>query len=135
MANVMAPGTGAVMAAVPEAKAGVGSAMNDLFRQLGGALGVAIIGSAINTVYRDRMTDAVAALPAAAADVAGDSVGAAVLIAQRLGGPAADALAAAARDGFADALGVAAVVAAAIALATAAFVLRAMPPRGAEVSE
>lgn len=134
MANVMAPGTGAVMAAVPEAKAGVGSAMNDLFRQLGGALGVAIIGSAINTVYRDRMTDAVAGLPAAAADIAGDSVGAAVLVAQRVGGPAADMLAAAARDGFADALGVAAVIAAGIALATAAFVLRAMPPRGAEVS-
>jgi hypothetical protein len=35
MANVMAPGTGAVMGAMPEAKAGVGSAMNDLMRQLG----------------------------------------------------------------------------------------------------
>ena len=130
MANVMAPGTGAVMGAVPEAKAGVGSAMNDLMRQLGGALGVAVIGSVINTVYRDRMTAVVAGLPADAADAAGDSVGAAVAIGTRLGGPAGDALAAAARASFVEALGPAAVVAAVIALATAALVLRLMPARG-----
>jgi hypothetical protein len=132
LANVMAPGTGAVMAAVPEAKAGVGSAMNDLFRQLGGALGVAVIGSAINTVYRDRVVDAVAGLPAPAADAAGDSVGAAVAIGGQLGGPAGDTLATVARAGFTDALGVAAVVAASVAVLTAAFVYRAMPARPLE---
>ena len=132
MANVMAPGTGAVMGAVPEAKAGVGSAMNDLFRQLGGALGVAIIGSAINTVYRDRMTDAVTALPPQAAGPAGDSVGAAIAIAGRIGGAAGDALAAAARNGFVDALGVAAIIAAGVAVVTAVLVARTMPPRLAE---
>jgi EmrB/QacA subfamily drug resistance transporter len=130
MANVMAPGTGAVMGAVPEAKAGVGSAMNDLMRQLGGALGVAVIGSVINTVYRDRMADAVAGLPAGAAEAARDSVGAAVAIGTRLGGPAGDALAAAARTSFVEALGPAAVVAAVIALVTAALVLLLMPARG-----
>jgi EmrB/QacA subfamily drug resistance transporter len=130
MANVMAPGTGAVMGAVPEAKAGVGSAMNDLMRQLGGALGVAVIGSVINTVYRDRMADVVAGLPAGAAEAAGDSVGAAVAIGTRLGGPAGDALAAAARTSFVEALGPAAVVAAVIALVTAGLVLRLMPARG-----
>jgi EmrB/QacA subfamily drug resistance transporter len=133
LANVMAPGTGAVMAAVPEAKAGVGSAMNDLFRQLGGALGVAVIGSAINTVYRDRLVDAVAGLPAPAADAAGDSVGAAVAIAGQLGGAAGDTLAVASRAGFTDALGVAAVVAASVAVLTAAFVYRAMPARPMEL--
>ena len=129
MANVMAPATGAVMGAVPEAKAGVGSAMNDLVRQLGGALGVAVIGSAMNTVYRDRMADAVAGLPGEAAGAAQDSVGAAVAIAGRIGGTAGDVLAATARASFVDALGLAAVVAAAVALATAAFVARAMPAR------
>jgi hypothetical protein len=138
IANVMAPGTGAVMAAVPEAKAGVGSAMNDLFRQLGGALGVAVIGSAINTVYREEVAGAVASLPqlpAEASAAAGDSVGAAVAIGSQLGGPGGEALASAARTGFVDALGVAAVVAAAVALVTAAFVARAMPPRGSEATE
>ena len=130
MANVMAPGTGAVMGAVPEAKAGVGSAMNDLMRQLGGALGVAVIGSVINTVYRDRMAGVVAGLPTQAADAAGDSVGAAVAIGARLGGPAGDALAAAARAAFVEALGPAVVVAATIALVTAGLVVRGMPARG-----
>ncbi len=132
LANVMAPGTGAVMAAVPEAKAGVGSAMNDLFRQLGGALGVAVIGSAINTVYRERIADAVTGLPGAAADAAGDSVGAAVAIAGQVGGAGGEALAAAARAGFTDALGFAAVVAASVVVLTAIFVFRAMPARPME---
>ena len=135
MANVMAPGTGAVMAAVPVAKAGVGSATNDLFRQLGGAFGVAVIGSVINTVYRDQVAGAVANLPPAVAGPAGDSVGAAIGIAAQIGGAAGDALADAARVGFTDALGVAAVVASAIAVGTAVFVVRAMPARGHEVAE
>jgi len=132
LANVMAPGTGAIMAAVPAEKAGVGSATNDLFRQLGGALGVAVIGSVINTVYRDQMGDAVAGLPGPAAAAAGDSVGAAVTIAGQLGGAAGDALAIAARAGFTDALGVAAIVSSVVAIGTAVFVARAMPARGAE---
>ena len=127
MANVMAPSTGSVMEAVPEAKAGVGSAMNDLLRQLGGALGVAVIGSVMNTVYRDRMADAVAGLPAQAAAAAGDSVGAAVAIAGRIGGAAGDGLATVARSSFVDALGVAVVVAAIVAAGTALIVSRAMP--------
>ena len=127
MANVMAPATGSVMSAVPEAKAGVGSAMNDLLRQLGGALGIAIIGSVMNTVYRDRMADVVASLPAGPAQAAGDSVGAAVAIAGQVGGPAGAALAGVARGSFVDALHVAVVVAAGVAIATALFVARAMP--------
>jgi EmrB/QacA subfamily drug resistance transporter len=135
MANVMAPGTSAVMGAVPEAKAGVGSAMNDLLRQLGGALGVAVIGSVINTVYRDQVAGALVGLPAAAADAAGDSVGAAVAIADQVGGAAGQALAGAARSGFTDALGVAALVAAGFAIVTAIVVARAMPARPAVVDE
>jgi EmrB/QacA subfamily drug resistance transporter len=127
LANVMAPATAAVMGAVPEAKAGVGSAMNDLLRQLGGALGVAIIGSVMNTVYRDRMAAVVAGLPDDAAALAGDSVGAAIAIAGRIGGAAGDALAVAARASFVDALSIAAVVAAGVALTTAVLVGRSMP--------
>ena len=132
LANVMAPATSAVMGAVPETKAGVGSAMNDLLRQLGGALGVAIIGSVMNTVYRDRMGDALTGLPAEAADAAGDSVGAAVAIAGRIGGPIGDALATMARGAFVDALGLAAVLAAVIAVVTAILIERTMPARAAD---
>lgn len=129
LANVMAPATGTVMSAVPEAKAGVGSAMNDLLRQLGGALGVAVIGSVMNTVYRDRVGGALTGLPPQAADAAGDSVGAAVAIAGQVGGPAGDALAAAARAAFVDGLGLAAVVAAIVAVVTSLYIIRQMPAR------
>jgi EmrB/QacA subfamily drug resistance transporter len=132
LANVMAPGTGAVMAAVPQEKAGVGSATNDLFRQLGGAFGVAVIGSVINTAYRDQMAAALDGLPPVAADAAGDSVGAAITIADRIGGEAGDMLSTAAGVAFTDAVGIAAVVAAVVAVGTAIFVFRAMPARGSE---
>ncbi len=135
LANVMAPATGTVMSAVPEAKAGVGSAMNDLLRQLGGALGVAVIGSVMNTVYRDKVADALIGLPPAAADAAGDSVGAAVAIAAQIGGAAGEALATTARNAFVDGLGLAAVVAAVVAIMTSAYVYRQMPRRVNEAED
>ena len=127
LANVMAPATGTVMSAVPEAKAGVGSAMNDLLRQLGGALGVAVIGSVMNTIYRDRVADALTGLPPQAASAARDSVGAAVAIAAQVGGATGDALAGAARAAFVDGLGASAAVAAAVAVVTSVYVTRRMP--------
>ena len=61
----MAPATGSVMGSIPEAKAGIGSAMNDVNRQVGGALGVAIIGSAMNSAYRARINGAAQHYPPA----------------------------------------------------------------------
>ena len=54
----MAPATESIMGSLPPAKAGVGSAMNDTTRQMGGALGVAVIGSILATAYRPGVTDA-----------------------------------------------------------------------------
>lgn len=135
IANVMAPSTEAVMGAVPEEKAGVGSATNDLVRQLGGALGVAIVGSLMNTVYRDRMTDAVADLPPHFAELARDSVGAATVIAGGLGGAAGEALAAAAQTAFIEALTTAAPVTAGVVLVSAVVIGRFMPARAEAESE
>ena len=56
MGMTMAPATESVMGSLPRAKAGVGSAINDTTRQVGGALGVAIIGSAVTSVYRSRVS-------------------------------------------------------------------------------
>src|SRR5215217_2822284 len=67
MGSAMAPATESVMSAVPEARAGVGSAMSDVTRQVGGALGVAVIGSIIGTRYASEMTHA----PAGAAESIG----------------------------------------------------------------
>lgn len=127
LGNTMAPSTDAVMGAVPEANAGVASAMNDVTRMVAGAIGVAVIGSAINTVYSRSMEDAVAGLPPEAAAAASDSVGMAARIAARLPAEAASRLAAAAETAFSNALGVAVLVSACAALVGAVLVFRYMP--------
>jgi predicted MFS family arabinose efflux permease len=59
MGLVMAPATESIMGSLPRAKAGVGSAMNDTTRQVGGALGVAVVGSVMLSVYGTRAGDAI----------------------------------------------------------------------------
>jgi hypothetical protein len=56
MGLVMAPATESIMGSLPRAKAGIGSAMNDTTRQVGGALGVAVIGSVLASVYQPHVT-------------------------------------------------------------------------------
>jgi EmrB/QacA subfamily drug resistance transporter len=127
MGNVMAPGTTAVMSAVPEAKAGVGSAMNDLNRQVAGALGVAIIGSVSSSIYSSKLESATAGLPQGAADAATNSIGGAVRVAANLPGGTGDALLAAAGGAFTDALGLALLIGSGVALAGAVLVKRYLP--------
>src|SRR5438093_13539656 len=55
MGMVTAPSTGAIIASLPLNKAGVGSAVNDTTRELGGALGVAVIGSVLASIYRNGL--------------------------------------------------------------------------------
>jgi hypothetical protein len=127
MGFIMAPATDAVMGSIPVAKAGVGSATNDVTRQLGGALGVAIIGSAMNARFSADMADAVVGLPQQAADAAANSVGAAITIASQLPEPMGTALASAANNAFLQGLGAAAAVATGVAFVGAAIVSRLLP--------
>jgi hypothetical protein len=86
MGLTSAPATEAIMGVVPKAKAGVGSAVNDATRLLGGTLGVAIIGSVFASLYGSRLTsDLPAGLPAGVAQTAHGSVGAALTTAEALG--------------------------------------------------
>jgi MFS transporter, DHA2 family, multidrug resistance protein len=117
MGAAMAPATESVMSAVPDAKAGVGSAMSDVTRQVGGALGVAVIGSIIGSAYARDMPDGPAA----------ESIGAAHAVAQRLGGVQGQELAEQASRAFTDALGIGLSAAAVVALAGALLVLRRLP--------
>jgi EmrB/QacA subfamily drug resistance transporter len=119
MGSAMAPATESVMSAVPEAKAGVGSAMSDVTRQVGGALGVAVIGSIIATAYSRDMT--------AAPDAARESVGAAHAVAEQVGGTTGSQLAGTAGRAFTEALGIGLTAAAAVALAGALLVLLRLP--------
>ena len=86
MAVVAAPATGGIMSAVPLAKAGVGSAVNDTTRELGGALGIAVFGSIVNSAYRANIDLGGLELPPAAAAEAEESVGAAAATAAQAGG-------------------------------------------------
>ena len=84
---VNAPATEAIMGSLPPAKAGVGSAVNDTTRELGGTLGVALVGSLFSSVYAAKISTALAPLPlpAEAKVLAGESAGAAAEVARRVG--------------------------------------------------
>ena len=130
MGNVMPPATEAVMAALPREKAGVGSAVNNTVRQVGGALGVAVLGTLLSAVYRRGAEESLAPLPVPSAvkEEMAESVQATVAVLDRLGGPTA-ALRATAYDAFVDAMHVTALCAAGVALLGALVVLRWFPRR------
>src|ERR671930_105409 len=92
--------TDSVMAAVPERDAGVGSALNDVSRQLGGALGVAIIGSVVNDAYRSNLADHAGNLDPAVLHAAGEGIGIASRVAATLPPDAATQLTRNANDAF-----------------------------------
>jgi hypothetical protein len=86
MGLTSAPATEAIMGVVPKAKAGVGSAMNDATRLLGGTLGVAVIGSVFASLYASRLGDLLpAAIPAGSVERAKESVGGAFGVAAEAG--------------------------------------------------
>ncbi len=128
MGLTMAPATEAIMGSLPKAKAGVGSAMNDVVRELGGTLGVAVLGSIVSTGYASSM-DGTSGLTGAAAEAASDSVGGAHEVAAQLPGGAASKLVAVADSAFVDAMTTAASVAAGAALFGALVAAAFLPSR------
>jgi EmrB/QacA subfamily drug resistance transporter len=96
--------TDTVMAAVPERDAGVGSALNDVSRQLGGALGIAIIGSVVNDAYRSNLADHAGNLDPGAVQAASEGVGVASRVATTLPPEGAAALTRAANEAYVDAI-------------------------------
>ncbi|MGW7261708.1 MFS transporter [Streptomyces sp. NPDC054834] len=97
----LSPCTDAIMGAFPESELGVGGAVNDTSLELGGSLGIAILGSLLSTSYADHLTDATTGSkpPASALDTAQDSVGAGYAVAQGIGDKARQAAAQAAQAG------------------------------------
>jgi EmrB/QacA subfamily drug resistance transporter len=131
MGWVMAPATEAVVGAVPAARSGVASAMNTVARMVSGALGVAVIGSLVNSLYERDLEPHLSGLPAPAREAAGESVGAAGAVAAQLPGDAGPSLLAAAADAFTGAMGVGMVVAGAASIAAAVLVARVLPGKPA----
>ena len=130
MAHAFAPATAAIMSTVPRDRAGAGSAVNNTVRQVGGALGVAVIGSLISALYRAHVTPALQPLPAGVRDRAGESLGAtraAVAEASARGQDLHQVLAAA-RESFMHAMHWASFASACAALFGALIILVFMPP-------
>jgi EmrB/QacA subfamily drug resistance transporter len=143
MGFTSAPATEAIMGVVPRAKAGVGSAVNDTTRLLGGTLGVAVIGSVYASLYGSRLTARLPAhLPAPLAHTAHSSVGAALAVAARFDAAGAHTVSAAIRDAatsaFVRGLSVGCLVAGGVAAAgalAAALLLPAQPSAADEGSQ
>jgi EmrB/QacA subfamily drug resistance transporter len=124
----MAPLTDMVMAAVPVDDAGVGSALNDVSRELGAALGIAAVGSFVSSLYRGNVEAALAGtLPRDLVEPAGDGLGVATVLAQSLPADVQSTLIAAAQTGFVDALTTGFIVSAALLLGAAVFAAVAVP--------
>jgi hypothetical protein len=128
MALTMSPMTASIMASVPMNKAGVGSAINDTTRELGGALGVAVLGSLVTSKYVDMVHPATLKLPAAAASAVERSVAGALAVAHGLPGGAGAALTTTAKTAFVSGIHLAAVAGAVVAVIAAVLVYRKLPP-------
>src|SRR5512133_3600169 len=134
MGLTMAPATESIMGSLPLAKAGVGSAMNDTTRQVGGALGVAVLGSILAASYAAAIQPALRDAPPPIAQTAGNSIGATTTIAARLG-PQGQGLLEAARSAFLQGMGDAVQVGAGVAAFAALLVLLFLPARAPASTE
>lgn len=134
MGLTMAPATESVMGSLPPEKAGVGSAMNDAVRYVGGSLGVAVIGSIFASVYRPAISERLDGLGLSGEAVARarDSVGGAIEVARGLPG---QLLAEGARADFVEAMGPALLASAFVVLLACAVVLRFLPARAGDPRE
>ncbi len=132
MALSSTPATMAITSSLPASKQGVGSAVNDVSREFGSALGIAILGSVLNSQYRNNLEPAVTDLPPDLAEAATSSLGAVQQSTTQLG-EAGSQLVAAAQQAFVDATGGAFLVAA-CALGIAAFIVLWRAPNADELN-
>jgi len=127
-----APSTESIMGSLPLERAGVGAAINGAALQTGGALGVGVLGSLLNTRYQDRMTPVLAhqSIPASVMHLITGSLGGALEIAQKVGGSLGAALAAIARQSFVSGMDLAMLVGAIVVGVAAVVVMVFLPNRG-----
>jgi DHA2 family multidrug resistance protein-like MFS transporter len=132
MGFAMAPATDSIMGALPTDQTGVGSAVNDTTREIGGVLGVAVLGSVASSTYTHHAAAAFSPLPHTADDTARSSLAGALTIAHQIGGPTGNHIANAARDAFIHGTSKGLLVAIIAAASGALLALRYLPARNAE---
>ena len=119
--------TAAIVGSLPLDKAGVASAVNDTTREVGSAVGIALLGSLLSAGYRRGLGNALDQAPAEMAEFARDSVGAALVVAQRAPAGVDDHIAATARDAFANGYSLAMTAGTALLALTGTIVIRRWP--------
>jgi hypothetical protein len=119
-----APATAAIVGSLPAQKQGVASSVNDLSREFGSALGIAVLGSVLNNGYRDGLVDRIARLPAEAQEHVLNSIAFVKAAPLQQFGPQGEALAAAAKESFVSGVSSAAVITAVVLTCAAVFALR-----------
>ncbi|MET8954319.1 MFS transporter [Streptomyces sp. NPDC004393] len=126
MAHIMTPTSVVIMQALPREKAGSASALSNTFRQVGGALGIAVLGSVLSTTYRTSIEDKLSLLPAGIRHTAGESIEATLGVAAKLG-PNGKALVTPANDAFLHAMHVTALWGSGVAVIGAIVVALFLP--------
>jgi len=127
IALAMSPMTAAIMSAVPARRAGAGSAMNDATREMGAALGVAVLGSMAASRYASSIDTLTTTLPASAQEEARQSLAGALHVASGLPEAAGQVLSHGADVAFVDGVHFAVTVGAVLAAGAAVLVLRFLP--------
>ena len=127
----LAPSTESVMGSLPRGDAGVGSATSDTSMQIGGALGVGVLGTVLNLHYQSFLAPLLShqPIPAIIHKLILGSLGGALAVAEHLPGSSGEALAAAARRGFVSGMDLGFIVAAAVVGVAGLIVLVALPSR------
>ncbi|MFQ6143957.1 MFS transporter [Streptomyces seoulensis] len=128
MAHIMTPTSVVIMQALPREKAGSASALSNTFRQVGGALGIAVLGSVLSTAYRNGIESKLGMLPPGLRDTAGESIEATLGVAAKLG-PRGQALVDPANGAFLHAMHVTALCGTVIALIGAVVTAVFLPGR------
>ncbi len=131
MANIMAPATASILSTLPRERAGSGSSVNNTARQVGGALGVAVLSSVLSASYRAHVAGALRSLPPAARAAGAESIGGLQAVAERLPVGARGPLLSAARGAFIDAMHATALGSALVALLGTVVVAIWLPGRPA----
>jgi hypothetical protein len=132
MALLMPPSTESIVSSVSHDKAGVASAVNDTTREVGGAIGIALLGTLLATGYRDGLGSTTDGLPPEAAEIVEDGLGGALQVAEQLPAEVAGPLVASARVAFLDGTTLAFGVAVVLGLFTAVAVARGLRPERLE---
>jgi EmrB/QacA subfamily drug resistance transporter len=132
VALALAPCTESVMGSIPKEEAGVGSATNDTAMQVGGALGVGVLGTVLNLHYQHMMASVAthAGVPAFVQKIIDSSLGAALAVAQRAPKKEGVTLAVLARHAFVSGMDQALVIATVVVGVAAILVVALLPNRG-----